>query len=133
MKGKRLKINNNYLILSFMLFLSVYVILYFFNFITHQFFTASILAVCLNMFNFGTAVTLFKKSLEKSNQTFLFYNLGGLGIRLFILLIVLIFILNSLKIDKYGFILQFFIIYFLLISLEIAIFHKTMLDRSKNN
>jgi hypothetical protein len=36
-----------------------------------------------------------------------------------------------LKIDKIAFILQFFIIYFLLISLEIAIFHKTMLDRSK--
>lgn len=124
---------NKYLIVSFMLFLFVYLFLYLFNFITPQFFIASLLAAGLNMFNFGIAVTLFEKSLEKSNQSFLFYNLGGLGIRMFILLVAMIFILNSLKIDKYGFILQFFIIYFLLISLEIAIFHKTMLDQSRNN
>lgn len=128
-----MRIKIKYLIVSFILILSVYLFLYLFNLITPQFFIASLLAVGLNMFNFGIAVTLFEKSLDKSNQSFLFYNLGGLGIRMFILLVAMIFILNSLKIDKYGFILQFFIIYFLLISLEIAIFHKTMLDRSRNN
>lgn len=128
-----MRINIKYLIVSFILILSVYLFLYLFNLITPQFFIASLLAVGLNMFNFGIAVSLFEKSLDKSNQLFLFYNLGGLGIRMFILLVAMIFILNSLKIDKYGFILQFFIIYFLLISLEIAIFHKTMLDRSRNN
>jgi hypothetical protein len=87
--------------------------------------------VCLNLFNFGIAVPLFLKSLEKSNNIFLFYNLGGLIFRFFFLLIAIFIVLNSLKIDKYGFILQFFIIYFLLISLEIAIFHKTMLDRRR--
>jgi len=128
-----LKIKIKYLILSFILLISVYLFLYIFDLITPSFFYTSLLAIGLNVFNFGFAVTLFGKSFEKSNKTFLFYNLGGLGIRLFILLVALIFILNSLKIDKYGFILLFFIIYFLLISLEIAIFHKTMLDRSRNN
>lgn len=121
-----------HLILFSILLLVVYVSLYMFDFISPRFFNAFLLAVGLNVFNFGIAVSIFQKSLEKSNKTFLFYNLGGLGMRLFILLIAIVLILNSLKIDKYGFILQFFIFYFLLISLEIAIFHKTMLDRSRN-
>jgi hypothetical protein len=122
-----------YLIWFSILLLLAYVSLHQFNIISRQFFNASLLAVGLNTFNFGIAVWLFQKSLDKSNKTFLFYNLGGLGMRLFILLIAIVLILNSLKIDKYGFILQFFIFYFLLISLEIAFFHKTMLDRSSNN
>ena len=124
---------SKYLILFSVLLLLVYLSLYLLNFISSQFFNASLVAIGLNVFNFGFAVFLFHKSLEKSNKSFLFYNLGGLVIRLFILLIAIVLILNSLKIDKYGFILQFFIFYFLLISLEIAIFHKTTLDRSGNN
>ena len=133
MRGTKLKMKIKYLIFPSILLLLIYLILYHFNFITPQFFNAFLLAGGLNIFNFGLAVFLFYKSLQKSNKTFLFYNLGGLVIRFFILLVAIVLILNSLKIDKYGFILQFFIFYFLLISLEIAIFHKTMLDRSRNN
>jgi hypothetical protein len=81
-----------------------------------------VIAVLLNLLNLISAVYAFEKSILNTNKQFLIYNMGGMSIRLFVLLIALLLILKFLNIDKDGFILIFFIFYFVQLTAEIGYF-----------
>lgn len=100
-------------------------ILYFTNNISQDFFTSSIYAGLLNLLNAFSAVKLFDISQQKGGgQSFIIYNLGGLVIRLFLLLIIFVLAIKFLNIDKYAFILVFFIFYFVSLVLEVVFYLK---------
>ncbi|MGK9477458.1 hypothetical protein ACSSV9_11635 [Melioribacter sp. OK-6-Me] len=69
--------------------------------------------------NFIVFSLLYKKSTEKGNKIFLLYNLGGMGLRMILVLLLIFLSLKFLKIDKYGFIFAFFIWYILFLIVEI--------------
>jgi F0F1-type ATP synthase assembly protein I len=104
-------------------------LLYFFQIIDQLFLNSAIYAILFNIINFVAAVYLFKSSLGKSNNTFLIKNLGGMGLRLIILLLVIFISLKFLNIDRYGFILVFFIFYFVYLILEINFFRLSSINK----
>ncbi len=93
--------------------------LYLENIISYQSFISTIYAGLLNLLNLGCAYLLFNLSLKKPNKLFVLYNLSGIGIRIFLMLALIALSIKFLKIDKYAFILVFFLFYFVLLSFEV--------------
>jgi hypothetical protein len=95
---------------------------------------SAVYAGLLNIINFVTASAAFIWTLKKDNKKFLIFNLGGMGVRLFFLLLGIFILLKFLKIDFYAFILVFFVFYFIFLIVEVYNFHKTMesVKRIKN-
>lgn len=87
-------------------------------------FISVISALLLNLFNLSAALLFYYLSINRSNQVFMLLNLGGMGVRVFFLLIGFIIVLIFLEIDKYAFILVFLILYSLSIFTEIKYFHQ---------
>lgn len=110
-----------------LIYISIYIIisgLYFVKFITTPILISSIYAGILTCINFIIALFLFEYSFKKSNKIFLIFNFGGLGLRLLFLMIAIFIIIKFLIIDKYAFILTFFLFYFIFLSIEIIYLHK---------
>ncbi len=82
------------------------------------------LAIFINMINLSIALSFYNFSKSKSNQLFLLLNLGGMGVRIFFLLITFTLSLIFLEIDKYAFILVFLIFYSMSIVFEIKHFNS---------
>ncbi|MCO6474003.1 MAG: hypothetical protein PHW27_01755 [Melioribacteraceae bacterium] len=117
---------------------AIIAILYFNDSITQDQLTASIYAGLLNLFNSFIAFYLFEKSRGKPNKIFLLSVLGGMGARLVVILTAVIIFIKFLNVDRDGFILVFFIFYFLLLSVEIMHFYtnvkaKNIMDTNERN
>lgn len=52
------------------------------------------------------------------------YNLGGLVVRLMVLLTIFVLVIKFLNIDNYGFILVFFLFYFISLVFEVKFYLK---------
>jgi hypothetical protein len=76
------------------------------------------------LINFTLFLIFWEYSKNKSNKTFLIFNLGGMVFRLVLMLIGVIVALKFLNIDKYAFIFALFIWYILFITYEIVLFRK---------
>lgn len=114
------------IIFFYALIYSILFVLFHYDIITAYFLIASIYAGIINLINSFTAIKIFELSINKEGSSFIFYNLGGLGVRLIIILIIFVLVIKFLNIDKYGFILTFFILYFILLFLEVIFYHKTV-------
>lgn len=109
------------------LYLLVYVVLtllYFFDIISNLFLISSIYAGLLNLLNTFVAVQLFNYSYKSGNSSFMIYNLGGLVVRLMVLLTIFVLVIKFLNIDNYGFILVFFLFYFISLVFEVKFYLK---------
>ncbi len=104
------------------------IVLFYLNFISKLFLVSSIYAGILNLINSVIAVKLFNISYKKKASSFMIYNLGGLGIRLLLLLIVFVIVIKFLNIDEYGFILIFFLFYFSSLIFEVIFY----INRTQN-
>ena len=105
----------------------VYIILttlYFTDVISQIFLISSIYAGLLNLINAFLAVKLFNLSYKYGGPMFMMYNLGGLGIRMIFLLIIFVLVIKFLNIDKYAFILVFFLFYFISMIFEVMFYLK---------
>jgi len=103
---------------------TIIAVLYFYNVVTELFLISSLYAGILNFINTFAAVKFFNKSYKSGTSTFMIYTLGGLGLRLMVLLIVFVLVIKFLDIDKYGFILVFFIFYFISLIIEVLFYLK---------
>jgi len=92
--------------------------------IEDQIFVSIIAALLLNLANLFVALIFFNLSINRSNQLFMLLNLGGMGVRVFFLLLGFSLVLIFLEIDKYAFILVFLILYIISIYAEIKFFYK---------
>jgi hypothetical protein len=82
------------------------------------------LALFLNLLNLAIALILYNFSKTRSNQAFLLLNFGGMGLRVFFLLITFTLSLIFLEIDEYAFIFVFLIFYSLSIVFEVKHFNS---------
>lgn len=64
---------------------------------------------------------MFRYSIQKSNKFFLLFSIGGIILRLFIMLVIVFVVLKFLKIDVFGFIFAFFLWYVFFLVFEISI------------
>jgi len=113
-------------IFIYTLLYSTLVVLFFFDIIDYLFIYSSIIAGVLNLINTTIAIILFEYSHSRGNKIFLLANVGGIGLRMMLMLVSIIFIVKFLKIHEIGFLLIFFCIYFILLSSEVLYFHKKM-------
>ncbi|MFA5803381.1 MAG: ATP synthase subunit I [Melioribacteraceae bacterium] len=82
---------------------------------------ALILAIAVSVLNFLLFLGSFNYSVKKSNKIFLLFTIGGMGIRLLLMLAAVFISIKFLKVDLVGFIFGFFIWYVFLLIYEISI------------
>ena len=82
---------------------------------------ALILAIVISVLNFLLFLGSFNYSVKKSNKIFLIFIIGGMGIRLLLMLASVFVSIKFLKVDLVGFIFGFFIWYVFLLIYEISI------------
>jgi hypothetical protein len=124
MKRKKVNSITKNIIFLYILVYSILSILKFFNVVNDLFLISSIYAGILNLANTYAAVKLFNFSYRSGNTSFMIYSLGGLGIRLMVLLLIFVLVIKFLNIDYYGFILVFFLFYFISLIFEIIFYLK---------
>ncbi len=127
--------NQNYRIflIIYIISYSVLFILYWSDILNDSQITSAVYAGVLNIVNFVLSVSAFEYSWNKSNKIFLLFTLGGMAFRLMFVLLAIVFLFIFLNIDKYAFILAFFIIYFILLTLEVLNFkQKAELNKRKS-
>ncbi len=108
----------NIIIFYFVSFIIVLILKYF-EIITELSFISIIYAGVLSLINVLAAVLLFHYSYKSRHSSFMILNFGGIGVRIFFLLLAFFLIIKFLNIDKYAFILVFFLFYFISLSLEV--------------
>ncbi len=96
-------------------------LLVFVNSLSFEIGNALILAIVISVLNFLLFLGSFNYSVKKSNKIFLLFAVGGIGIRLFLMLAAVFVSIKFLKVDLVGFIFGFFICYFFLLIYEISI------------
>jgi hypothetical protein len=108
----------------FLLFYFISLILYYAKIIKSDSFIAACLGGLLSLGNAVAALVLNKNSEGKSNVVYLLYNIGGMGLRMVVMLGVIVLCIKLLKVEVFGFILSFFILYFITLIMEMNYFRK---------
>ena len=94
----------------------------------HELFRHSILIsfgiIVINFLLFSLSITF---SYKKSNKTFLIFVLGGMVVRLFMVLLLVFLVLIYLKVDQYAFIFGLLIWYVFFLVYEIGIVKGTLI------
>ncbi len=108
------------IIIFYLVSFIIILILKYFGIITGLSFLSIIYAGILSLLNVIAAVLLFRFSYKSRHSSFMIFNFGGIGVRIFFLLLAFVLIIKFLNIDKYAFILVFFLFYFISLSLEVV-------------
>ncbi len=98
-----------------------------------SFFISFEYSAILGLCNYLLFVSFSHFSIKKSNKTFLLVNLGGMILRLFLMLIVVLLVLNYLKVDQYAFIFGFLFWYLFFLVFEILIVKESFEKSIKKN
>jgi O-antigen/teichoic acid export membrane protein len=81
-------------------------------------------ALVITSVNFVVFTTAYAYSIKKSNKTFLLFTIGGMGVRLLLMLALIFISIKFLKVDLLGFIFALFIWYTFFLIFEIAIVRR---------
>ncbi len=107
----------------------VIILLFLFKVIDINILVASVVSGVINIGNFLASIWAFNRGFRKSNKEFLIYTLGGMGIRLFFVLLLVFISIQFLNIDKYGFIFTLVILYFISLIIEVNYFRKKVSEK----
>jgi len=108
---------------------SLLIILFLLNVFNIAFLIASAVSGLINIVNFIASIWAFNRGFKKSNKEFLIYTLGGMGIRLFFVLLLVFISIQFLNIDKYGFIFTLVLMYFISLIIEVNYFRKKVSEK----
>ncbi len=109
---------------SFIVFfaaISLIIILAFLKTLSIQTVYPILLASFISVLNFVIFLMMFKYSIKKSNKFFLLFSIGGVILRLFMMLVAVVLVLKFLKVDDFSFIFAFFLWYIFFLTFEISI------------
>jgi hypothetical protein len=90
-----------------------------------------IIATIIVFTNFSIFVVSYHLGFKKKAKTFILFTMGGLLVRLLLMIIAIFLSIKFLKVDIVGFIFTFFIWYVFLLFFEILIV-QSGIERSKN-
>jgi hypothetical protein len=116
-------------IISILVVYSLVIILFLLNVINTGILIASALSGLINLVNFLASIWAFNRGFKKPNKEFLIYTLGGMGIRLFFVLLLVFISIQFLNIDKYGFIFTLVLMYFISLIIEVNYFRKKVSEK----
>lgn len=88
-----------------------------------------LVGISIATLNFLLFVSGYAYSIKKTNKTFLIFTMGGMGVRLLIMLSVVFISIKFLKVDLLGFIFALFIWYIFFLIFEIAIVRRGLEGR----
>ncbi len=108
---------------------SLIILLFLLNVFNTAFLVASAVSGLINIANFLASIWAFNRGFKKSNKEFLIYTLGGMGIRLFFVLLLVFISIQFLNIDKYGFIFTLVLMYFISLIIEVNYFRKKVSEK----
>jgi len=94
-------------------------IAYFFSVIPEEFFTAVLIADSLAVLNYFSGLICIKIGLKGSQDTFFKATLGGMGIRLLVMLLLVFISLTYLNINRNSFIFSILFFYILYLIFEL--------------
>jgi hypothetical protein len=106
------------LIITVILFL-VLILIYSFSFISETFFVSVLTGTALSVFNFLLGILAVKIGLKSSRSIFLKAILGGMVLRMFLLLAMVFISLKFLNINENSFIFSILFFYILFLIIEI--------------
>ena len=112
------KAHNQVLIVFLCVFISIFA-LFKTGKVSTEFLYSSFYGGLLNILNVASSLFAFDYSLKKGNKTFLLYTMGGMLLRMMMLLTAILILLKFLNIDKYGFIFTFSILYISFLVIEV--------------
>ena len=81
-------------------------------------------AIVITSLNFVVFAAAYAYSIKKSNKTFLLFTIGGMGVRLLLMLVLVFISIKFLKVALLGFIFALFIWYTFFLIFEIAIVRR---------
>ena len=81
-------------------------------------------AIVITSLNFVVFASAYTYSIKKSNKTFLLFTIGGMGVRLLLMLVLVFISIKFLKVALLGFIFALFIWYIFFLIFEIAIVRR---------
>ncbi len=81
-------------------------------------------AIVITSVNFVVFAAAYAYSIKKSNKTFLLFTIGGMGVRLLLMLVLVFISIKFLKVALLGFIFALFIWYTFFLIFEIAIVRR---------
>jgi len=90
-------------------------------------------AVLISAINFLIFVLLTEYSYKKNNKLFLLYNLGGMGIRIILMLLLVFITIKFLKVDEFEYIFAFFLLYIVFLVYEINIIRQKVEKPTKDS
>jgi hypothetical protein len=108
-------------IIAFSIIIIVVFALHFFEIIDDITQSSILYAVLNTLINFILITLFFHRAHNKSNKIFLIYNIGGMGIRVLIMLILVFLTIKFLIVDEFKYIFAFFLFYILFLIYEINI------------
>ncbi len=88
-----------------------------------------LMGISIAVINFLLFISGYAYSIKKTNKTFLIFTMGGMGIRLLIMLSMVFISIKFLKVDLLGFIFALFIWYIFFLIFEIAIVRRGLEGR----
>lgn len=88
-----------------------------------------LLGIAISTLNFLLFICAYEYSIKKSNNTFLIFTLGGIGIRILIVLLMVFISIKFLKVALLGFIFALFIWYVFFLIFEIGIVRRGLEGR----
>ncbi|MEJ5351243.1 MAG: ATP synthase subunit I [Melioribacteraceae bacterium] len=100
---------------------AIIILLSYFEILSKSQVKSLIFACIISIINYIIFLFLFNKSIKKENKKFIEINLGGMVLRILLMLALIFLTLKFLKVDKYEFIFAFLIWYILLLIFEINI------------
>ncbi|MEW6196240.1 MAG: hypothetical protein AB1521_13905 [Bacteroidota bacterium] len=116
----------------FIITLIAALLLFYIKVISYHQLISVLIGLIVPTINFIIFFTLLTISFGKSNKIFLIFNLGGMGFRLILMLVVVFITLKYLNIDVYGFIFVFFLWYVLLLVYEIILIKNKLEKQLKS-
>lgn len=108
-----------YVLIVSLLFLIIIVFLYFFDHFSYLQFISVLLGFGITTINFTAGLLSAKISLKKKEKTFIKIVFGSMVIRLFLMLLIILFSLIFLDINRNSFIFSIFIFYIYYLIIEV--------------
>jgi hypothetical protein len=100
-----------------------------FKFASSEFVKSFAVGSLISLINSVAGFILVKRGFERSNKEFLKLTIGSMGVRLFVIAGLVLFLLEVLNFEIYGLLISLLLFYFIFLAVEILYLNKLTTKR----
>ncbi|CUT03792.1 hypothetical protein [Candidatus Chrysopegis kryptomonas] len=100
-----------------------------FKFASSEFVKSFAVGSLISLINSVAGFILVKRGFERSNKEFLKLTIGSMGVRLFVIAGLILFLLEVLNFEIYGLLISLLLFYFIFLAVEILYLNKLTTKR----